>query len=151
MAVQLELLYMTQNVSNGSLLWLTGPGLVVGLVVGPSVGITGLPPSSVVWSERAVHVEKLLKSQNPLHAIKMTAMSKTRTLAVSAYEASLLQAVVVIPASVLVHLHAILLEHFPGVEGRIGLPGSPVEEAQRCLVCPGPAHWKISRTELRLQ
>lgn len=62
LAVQLELLYMTQNVSNGSLLWLTGPGVGVGvgLVVGPSVGITGLPPSSVVWSERAVHMEKLL-------------------------------------------------------------------------------------------
>lgn len=88
---------------------------------------------------------------HPLHAIKIAAKSKTRTLAVSAYEASLLQAVVVIPASVLVHLHAVLFEHFPGVEGRVGLSGSPVEEAQRCLIRPGPAHWKISRTELWLQ
>lgn len=65
---------------------------------------------------------------------------KILTLAVSAYEASLLQAVVVIPASVEVHLHAVLFGHFPRVERCIGLSRSPVEEAQRRLICPGPAN-----------
>lgn len=62
------------------------------------------------------------------------------TLVVSAHEASLLQAVVVVPESVRVHLHAILINGAPGVEGCVGLSVCPVEEAQRGLVRPGPAN-----------
>lgn len=76
-----------------------------------------------------------------IEATKAAAANNTiRTLAVAASEASLLQAVVVVPAPVLVHLHAALLGHVPGVEGRVGLVGSPVEEAQRRPVRPGPAN-----------
>jgi len=69
-----------------------------------------------------------------------TQASDVRTLAVAAAEASLLHAVVVVPAPVRVHLHAALLAHFPGVEGGVGLPGRPVEEAQRRGVGPAPAN-----------
>lgn len=62
------------------------------------------------------------------------------TLVVSAHEASLLQAVVVVPESVRVHLHAVLINGAPGVEGCVGLSRCPVEEAQRRLVRPGPAN-----------
>lgn len=64
------------------------------------------------------------------------------TLAVAAHEASFLQAVVVIPASVLVHLHTVLVHRLPRVERCVGLSRSPVEEAQRRLICPGPADCK---------
>lgn len=66
-------------------------------------------------------------------------ISKRLTLPVSAYEAPLLQTVVVVPVAVGVHLHAVLLGHLAGVEDSIGLTGSPVEEAQRRHVRPGPA------------
>lgn len=59
---------------------------------------------------------------------------------VAADEAPLLQAVVVVPESVRVHLHAVLFDAVPGVEGLVGLSVRPVEEAQRRLVCPGPAN-----------
>lgn len=60
---------------------------------------------------------------------------------VPAHEASLLQAVVVVPESVGGHLHAVLFKGAPGVEGAVGLSRGPVEEAQRRLVRPGPAHY----------
>lgn len=60
---------------------------------------------------------------------------------VSAHEASLLQAAVVVPEPVGVHLHAVLLHGAAGVEGQVGLSGGPVEEAQGRLVRPGPAHY----------
>lgn len=62
------------------------------------------------------------------------------TLVMSAHEASLLQAVVVVPESVRVHLHTVFINSVPGVEGCIGLSLCPVEEAQRRLVRPGPAN-----------
>lgn len=62
-----------------------------------------------------------------------------------AYETSLLEAVVVVPVSVVVHLHAVLFGHVPGVEGKVWLIGSPVGEAQRRLISPGPADCKIKR------
>lgn len=62
------------------------------------------------------------------------------TLVVPAHEASLLQAVVVIPESIRVHLHAVFLNGVPRVEGCVGLSQCPVEEAQRRLVRPGPAN-----------
>lgn len=61
------------------------------------------------------------------------------TLPVATCEASLLPAVVVVPAAVAVHLHAALLRHLAGVKGRVGLTGSPVEESQGGPVCPAPA------------
>ena len=63
------------------------------------------------------------------------------TLAVSAGEAPLLQAVVVVPAAVGVHLNAALLRHLPRVEGLVGLPLRPVHVAQARLIRPGPADW----------
>lgn len=74
-------------------------------------------------------------------AVRAAEMSKwILTLVVSAHEASLLQAVVVVPESVRVHLHAVLVNGVPGVEGRVGLSVCPVQEAQRRLVRPGPAN-----------
>ena len=61
----------------------------------------------------------------------------------AAYETSLLEAVVVVPVSVVVHLHAVLFSHVPGVEGKVWLIGSPVGEAQSRLISPGPADYKI--------
>lgn len=64
------------------------------------------------------------------------------TLAVSAYEASLLQAVVVIPVPVVVHLHTVLFGNIARVEGSIWLSLCPVDKTQRCLIRPGPANCK---------
>lgn len=63
----------------------------------------------------------------------------------AACKTSLLQAVIVIPVSVSIHLHTVLLSHFPRVKGCVGLTGCPVQEAQRCLICPGPANWKTKQ------
>ena len=59
----------------------------------------------------------------------------------SAGEASLLQAVVVVPAAVRVHLHAVLLPHLPRVEGLVRLPVGPVDVAHGRPIHPGPADW----------
>lgn len=67
----------------------------------------------------------------------------------SAHEASLLQAVVVVPESVGVHLHAVLVYSGPRVEGTIGLSRRPVEEGQRRLVCPGPANYNMEQGGVR--
>lgn len=64
---------------------------------------------------------------------------------VLAHKASLLQAVVVVPESVGVHLHAVLFNGAPRVEGFIGLSRRPVEEAQRRFVRPGPANYNMKQ------
>lgn len=66
------------------------------------------------------------------------------TLRVAASKTFLLHAVVVIPASVFVHLHTVL-GRVPWVKRWIGLIGSPVEEAYRGLICPGPANCRFKR------
>lgn len=67
------------------------------------------------------------------------------TLSVLAYEASLLQAVVVVPVPVVVHLHTVLFGNIAGVEGCVGLSLRPVDETQRCLIRPSPANCKSNQ------
>lgn len=61
-----------------------------------------------------------------------------RTLPVSTHEASLLQTVVIIPRAVVIHLHAVLFPHVAVVKRFVGFSRSPVCEAQRRLIRPGP-------------
>lgn len=59
------------------------------------------------------------------------------TLVLFADEASLLEAAVVVPFSVLIHFHAVLSS--PVVSAAIRLALSPVGETQSAQVSPGPA------------